>query len=211
MRYPRLTVAWALAGLFCLPAPSADAAIMQLGDDPGFSTVINFDSLVNETDVLDQFVSVGVRFRDELSLFSSPLGGSPGEIEDGAAFSPPNFLEGEDSYIFALFQTPATQAGAYVASVSDTIFLSAFDSNLQLLGTVSIAAPGNGNWVFLGLVSDMGPIATVRFSSSTSSNGDEFGIDDLGLSPVPIPSSMLLFLSALTGLGFLRWGRRDQA
>ena len=210
MNIPRSVTLAALAALLWVSTPNAEAAVVQIGSDPGFPSVIDFDGLSDDVDVLDQFaVSDGVRFRNQLSSFAAPSGGAPGETDNEGAFSAPNFLDVEENDTFVLFETPVTQVGAYVRpdefEDGGSFILEAFDSALQSLGSVSVAA--DSNWVFLGLMSDMGPIATVRFAF-VGDDDDEYGLDNLGFAPVPLPGALPLFLTALAAFGLISRQRR---
>ncbi len=178
----------------CVITHFASAALVALPSDPGFSTVIGFDSLADDTDVFDQYVPLGVKFRDALSTFASAstdTNSSPGDTTNEEFRSPRNALEAED--VFVLFETPALQVGGYVRNEDHTnnVTLTAYGSDLSVLGSVTIA-PGDV-FLFLG-GEDNTPIAAISFT------GDDFFLDDVGFNVVPVPAALWLFGSGLLGL-----------
>ncbi len=161
MKCAGMTLGAIIAGIALLAGAPAYAGIIaadaSITDD--FTVNIDFDVnpidppnfFADDVEILDQYVSRGVRFRDTLSAFASPLGDAPGEIDDDEWYSPPNSLEVDDGSAFVLFDTPVLAAGAFVLPEGDddhdggTINLSAFDTDLQFIGTVSLDWGGNGH------------------------------------------------------------------
>ncbi len=181
------------AGLFAV-TQSANAALVQLPSDPGFGTVIGFDSIADDVDIFDQYVAQGVKFRDALSTFanaSTNPATSPGDTTNEEFRSPQNSLEAED--VFILFENPVFEVGGYVRNenVADNITLTAYGTDLSTLGTVTIA-PG-AMFLFLG-GTDNTAIAAISYT------GDDFYLDDIGFNVVPVPAAVWLFGSGLLGL-----------
>jgi hypothetical protein len=182
-----------------------EAEIINPLSDPGtsfFDLTINFDTAPSGNpidaydDILDQYESIGVRFRDELSFFNAPLGGSPGIAVDYESLSLPNSLKDNETSgesVFVLFETPVLAIGAFVQGDPGEIFLSAYDTSLTHQGTVSLLV--NDEWKFLGFTSTT-PIATVKFHSDDS----VYYIDDLGFNPVPEPTTICLMGFGILGL-----------
>lgn len=124
-------------------------------------------------------------------------------------FNPRTFpAVGNPSPLSLSFDKPVQAFGTQIA-VDDTstftAFISAFDSDNNLLG--SFSAPGTSSLsldnsaLFLGVKSDTANIA--RLVLSTSENNRAFAINKLRLATVPEPSSFLAFLifaSLSTGL-----------
>lgn len=154
MKCAGMTLSAMIAAITLLMGAPAYAGIIAADSSITNDFTINIDFDVNplnppnffaeDVQILDQYVSQGVRFRDTLSAFASPLGDAPGEIDNDEWYSPPNSLEVDDGSAFVLFDTPVLAAGAFVLPEADddhdsgTIHLSAFGTNLQSIGTVSL-------------------------------------------------------------------------
>jgi len=129
------------------------------------------------------------------------------------------------------FFTPGTNGGlpanvtGFGAVFSDVDFagsatLTFVNADGVSLGTFS-AQPANDGLSFLGLIFPDVPIGQVNIISGNSPLGpnDGFGVDIVLLddflysepSPVPEPTTLLLFGTTMAGLGLARWRRRRQS
>jgi hypothetical protein len=154
--------------------------------EEGFEMLVDFDTdpwglpIPEDTHLLDEYMPMGLRFRDELSPYDVASGGSPGEVEsdEDEVLSPPNSFEaeledeeeedeeGSPRGVYVLFETPVEGVGSYVLADEDEgqlVYLEAFDESLQSLGVVSVEA-SHEEWRLLEFWSEA-PIAAVRFYS----------------------------------------------
>ncbi len=182
-------------------------SVTSIPESTEFDVRIGFDNLSDNTHVGDQYVSSGIRFRDQLGTFNEPHGSPVEDIEETRpwrAHSPRNFLEDETDMgeFYILFEGGATLAGIYIsADPNETVTLTAYDQSLAAIGSVSTVGedhqipdpdfPENGNvklfvWKFLGLASDTArEIAAIRVGGADR-------VDDLQFTFVPDTSVTLL-------------------
>lgn len=117
------------------------------------------------------------------------------------------FLAGENFSV--AFSTPATAVG---------IFFNANptpgNSDLFIATPVGLAGTGGpasnydfSTFFFAGLISDT-PFSSAVIGSFGAGQGSSFNVDNLSVSPVPEPATLLLFGTTAAGLGLARWRQR---
>jgi len=182
--------------------------VCSTGVSQGIVTVIDFEILADEENLVNQYAAQGVTFVDASAESSLPLTGQSGLtfiIHTSSDFQPT-----ESDPIEAIFTS------SDVTSVSITgldvgangFILKAFDSvsGGTELDSSQFVGPDIGFGAFTTLTVNSSGIRRVEFSQFlTGSSRDGLAFDDLTFTTVPEPSSTLL-LSA--GLGLLTFHRK---
>jgi hypothetical protein len=153
------------------------------------SSTITFDEghFVSSEQLLDQYKPAGVRFRSALSTFKSPAGQHIEEVEDGNPHSGEYSIEVDVNPFYVLFAEPVQSFGAYVAAdVGETITLTAYDAQLNALGSIAVAGqdyfiepdgPSVRNWLFAGFTAS-DAVATVEIRGADD-------VDDISFKKAP--------------------------
>lgn len=178
----RLVYPMLFLGFACFAANTSQAEIRTISPTK-FSKSINFDNLQSGT-IDDNYVSHGLRFRDQFGSYAQAMGSAPGNVASKGksapnAVVPTNGKKG----MYVIFEKPVRTVGAEIMcdSKDGSIMLEAYDANGNSLGALSLAAL-NDAWQFLGFNSTT-DVAAVRFYR-WSKNGTEasFELDNLGFS-----------------------------
>ena len=172
---------------------------------------IDFESLSDLEPITTQFASEGVVFEDAVALVSGAIGGTLNEVEfpprSGVTVLSHDFVDGTPTPVTLRFDpVPFSSVSGFFtyATPIDTLFLSAFDPDGNLLITVSSAF--NDNTALFGdpgsspneliQISGVGSIGSLVIDG----RGGEWVLDDFAGTPIPEPATAVLFGIALAGL-----------
>ena len=196
----RLVTAVVLGAAFMVAWPRESEAIL-----------IDFEGLSDLETVTTQFASQGVIFEDAVALVSGAIGGTLNEVEfpprSGVTVLSHDFIDGTPTPVTVRFDpVPFSAVSGFFtyATPIDTLFLSAFDPDGNLLITVSSAF--NDNTALFGdpgsspneliQISGVGSIGSLVIDG----RGGEWVLDDFAGTPIPEPATVVLFGIALAGL-----------
>lgn len=166
--------------------------------------VINFDELPNGTDISIQYSTFG-------AVFSSN-GGSAFATSSDEASSSPNYLRGNPNTFQPIqmdLSTPVIEVQVTLISVGDnevtvTAFASDFATVLDFVtvenNNTGTNGDGYGNKDTVTLTGAGIARVTWEITEATISLLDGFAIDDIHLTAVPEPSSLVLCGLAIAGL-----------
>ena len=179
---------------------------------PGPSTTLDFESLSPGDRIASGDTIEGITFVYD-------FGDEEMQVSDVFdTTSPDNFLGTTDAAVFQdgddfdLSFAPMNALGMFFLS-ADTmsdgdIILSAAGITASLDASISQPLPDGSNAFFLGIIDNMSPFTSAHIEADGGPGGPFFvyNVDDITTSVVPLPTSFILFGSALISLAAL--GRR---
>ena len=172
---------------------------------------IDFESLSDLEPITTQFADQGVVFEDAVALVSGLEGGSLNEVEfpprSGVTVLSHDFIGGTPTPVTVRFDPlPFSAVSGFFtyATPIDTLFVSAFDPDGNLL--ITVASAFNDNTALFGdpgsspneliQISGVGSIGSLVIDG----RGGEWTLDDFAGTPIPEPATAVLFGIALVGL-----------
>jgi hypothetical protein len=195
------------------------AASMVAWPQVSEAVFIDFEGLSDLEAITTQYAAEGVLFEDAVALISGLEGGTLNEVEfppaSGITVLSHEFIDGIPTPVTVRFSPSPFSAvsGLFTyATPVDTLFVSAFNPSGNLLITVSSAF--NDNTALVGdpgsspneliQISGVGPIGRLVIDGQ----GGEWTLDDFAGTPIPEPSTAVLFgiaLAGLSGYNSRRW------